>query len=72
MCFRHPRPSSEFEMNRKEIVVPGSSRSDIFWGGSENPLIPVDPGSTKSRKGPAAMHLPCPSFLSKERGELQH
>jgi len=34
MCFRHPRSSSEFEMNRKEIVVWRSSWSDIFWGGS--------------------------------------
>jgi len=43
----------------------------FFSDDTENLLIPVVPCSTKSRKGPAAMHLPCPTFLSKEWGEVQ-
>jgi len=53
-----------------EIVVPRASWSDVFWDGSENPLIPAVPRSTKSQKGTAAMHLPCLSFLSKKWGEV--
>ena len=56
-------------MKRMEIVVPRASWGDVFSEGAENPLIPVVPCSTKSRKGPATMHLPCPTFLSKEWGE---
>lgn len=37
---------------------------------AENPLIPGVPRSIKPRKGPATMHLPCPTFLSKEGGEV--
>jgi hypothetical protein len=58
-------------MNRMEIVIPRASWSDAFSDDAENPLIPVVPCSTESRKGPATMHLPCPSFLSKEWGEVQ-
>ncbi len=43
----------------------------VFSDDSENPLIPVVPCSTNSRKGPAEMHLPCPSILSKQWGEDQ-
>jgi len=58
-------------MNRKEIVVPRASWNDVFSDDTENLLIPVVPCLTKSRKGPATMHLPCPTFLSKEGGEVQ-
>jgi len=58
-------------MNRKEIVVPRASWNDVFSDDTENPLIPVVPCSTKSRKGPATMHLPCPTFLSKEGGKFR-
>jgi len=54
-----------------KIVVPRSFRNDVFPADAENPLIPGLPRSAKSRKDPAEMHLPCPSFLSKEWGEVQ-
>jgi hypothetical protein len=54
-----------------EIVVPRASWSDVFSDDVENPLIPSGPRSKRLRKEPAAMHLPCPSFLSKQWGEVQ-
>ena len=58
-------------MKRMEIVVPRASWSDIFSEDPENPLIPGAPHSKRLPKEPAAMHLPCLSFLSKEWGEVQ-
>jgi len=57
-------------MNRMAIVVPRASWSDIFSEDPENPLIPGAPHSKRLPKEPAAMHLPCLSFLSKEWGEV--
>jgi hypothetical protein len=57
-------------MNRMEIVVPRASWNNVFSDDTGNLLIPVVPYLTKSRKGPATMHLPCPTFLSKEWGEV--
>jgi hypothetical protein len=58
-------------MNRMEIAAPMASWSDIFSAKAKIRQRLDIPRSAKLRKDPAEMHLPYPSFLSKEWGEVQ-
>ena len=58
-------------MNRKEIVVPRASWSDVFSDDAKKAVIPGAWRLMWSQMGPAEMHLTGSSLLSKEWGEVQ-